>query len=162
MRIIAFDLSLTSSGYAVGTVEGEDLRIDEIGTIKTKYVKGDEDGKRLNTIAQAVQNLYDKYPNAEKIVKERSFSNGRITSTQKIFKVAGVWELASYLSGHSEFTEIAPNSVKKEVTGNGRASKKEVSDKVEELTGLEPANNDESDAIAVLITFCLKQDLIEL
>lgn len=162
MQIIAFDLSLTSSGYAVGEVSGRDLEIIEIGTIKTKYKKGEEAGRRLHTIAQAVENLYKEYPDAEMIVKERSFSNGRVKATQQIFKVVGIWELMSYLAGHDVFTDIAPNSVKKEVTGNGRASKKLVAEKVEELTGITASNDDESDAIAVLITLCLQKNLIDI
>lgn len=162
MIVLAFDLSLTNSGYAVGKITGRDLEFLEIGSIRTTYKKGEEAGRRLHTIAQAVEKLYKKYPDAEMIVKERSFSNGRVKATQQIFKVVGVWEMISYLAGHEEFTDIAPNSVKKEVTGNGRASKKLVAEKVKEITGIEPRNDDESDAIAVLITFCLQQDLIDL
>lgn len=161
-EIIAFDLSLTNSGYAVGKVTDRDLEIIEVGSIKTKYKKGEEAGRRLLTIAKAVKELYQQYPDAKKVVKERSFSNGRVKATQQIFKVVGVWELMSFLAGHDEFTDIAPNSVKKEVAGHGRANKKQVAEKVKELTGIEPDNDDESDAIAVLITYCMQKDLIDL
>lgn len=160
--IIAFDLSLSRSGYAVGQVDNNELTLIEVGSIKTTYRKGDALGKRLHYIAKEIKKLYKRYPDAKHIVKERSFSNGRITATQQIYKVVGVWELISYIQDYEEFTDIAPTTVKKQVTGNGRASKALVKERVKEITGAKPKNDDESDAIAVLLTYCAKENLIEL
>lgn len=161
MEIIAFDLSLTNTGYAVGRVEDGELDILEVGSIPTKRFTKYSHGFRLNHIAKEINKLYKRYPEADAVIKEGSFSNGHILSTQVIFKVVGVWELITHIRGHDEFTDIAPSSVKKQVTGNGRAKKKDVSEKVQELTGIETANNDESDAVAVLLAFCKIEGLIE-
>lgn len=160
-QLIAFDLSLTNSGYAVGEVEDGELEIIEVGSIPTTRFTKYSHGFRLNHIAKEVNKLYKKYPEADAVIKEGSFSNGHILSTQVIFKVVGVWELITHIRGHDKFTDIAPSSVKKEVTGNGRAKKKDVAKRVREITGIETANNDESDAIAVLLAYCKIEGIAE-
>lgn len=161
-QLIAFDLSLTNSGYAVGEVEDGELEIIEVGSIPTTRFTKYTHGFRLNHIATEISKLYKKYPDADAVIKEGSFSNGHIRSTQIIFKVVGVWELITHIRGHDKFTDIAPSSVKKQVTGNGRAKKSVVADKVKEITGIETRNNDESDAIAVLLAYCKTEGLTDL
>lgn len=161
MILLGFDLSLSNSGWAVGKVEGGVLTVVDYGSIGTKRFSKRSTGFRLHHIAKELKELYKKYPTATKVIKERSFSNARITASQQIQKVNGVWELFSHLAGHEDFTEIAPTSVKKLVTENGKASKKEVADAVRELTGIETKVEDESDAIAVLIAYCRKEGLID-
>lgn len=160
-KIIAFDLSLSNTGYAVGEVTDGKISIIEVGSISTKRFTRRPLGFRLNHIAQNVKKIFTEHPDAGAVVKERSFSNGRITATQRIFMVNGVWELVAYLNGVDEYTDIAPNSVKKTVTGNGRASKQVVAKKVAELTDVETNNNDESDAVAVLIAYCRQEELLD-
>ena len=161
-QIIAFDLSLTNSGYAVGEVEDGELTILEYGSISNKRFSRHSHGFRLDRIADAISELFKKYPDADAVVKEGSFSNGFIKSTQALFKVVGVFELTTFLNGYEHFTDIAPNSVKKTVTGNGKAKKDVVAKAVKEITGIETANDDESDAIAVLLAYCVDKKLIEI
>lgn len=161
-QIIAFDLSLTNSGYAVGEVEDGELTILEYGSISNKRFSRHSHGFRLDRIADAISELFKKYPDADAVVKEGSFSNGFIKSTQALFKVVGVFELTSFLNGHEHFTDIAPNSVKKTVTGNGKAKKDVVAKAVKDITGIETANDDESDAIAVMLAYCADEKLIEI
>lgn len=161
-QIIAFDLSLTNTGYAIGEVEDSQLEIVEVGSINTKRFTKHAHGYRLNFIAEQVAALYKKYPEADAIVKERSFSNGRIKATQIIWKVVGVWELITFIKGYTEHTDIAPTSVKKQVTGNGRAKKEQVAEAVAEITGITANNNDESDAIAVLLAYCKQEGLTDI
>lgn len=161
IKIIAFDLSLSNSGYAVGEVKDRQLKIVEYGSIGTKRYSKHPTGYRLNYIAKQVQKIYKKYPEAKHVVKERSFSNGRITATQQIYKVVGVWELISHIAKHDDFKELTPASVKKFVTGKGRATKEEVATAVKERTGIETAVDDESDAIAILIALCMQEDMID-
>lgn len=160
-KIIAFDLSLSNTGFAVGEITDGKLTVVEYGSIGTRRFSKHSHGFRLNYIAQEIKALYKKYPEANRIVKERAFSNGRIAATQAIFKVVGAWELTSHLHGVDEFTDIAPTSVKKLLTGNGRASKEDVAQAVKNLTGIETSNNDESDAIAVLWAYCMQNELLK-
>lgn len=152
MRVLAFDLSLSNSGYAVGDIVDGTLTVVEYGSIGTKRIAKQGTGKRLHYIATEVKKLYAKF-SPDRVAKERSFSNGRITATQQIYKVVGVWEMISHTAGIDEFTDITPPTVKKQLTGNGRASKEEVARAVKDYTGIETKINDESDAIAVLISY---------
>lgn len=167
MIVMSFDLSLSNTGYAVGQVIDRKLEILEIGSIGTKRFAKRSTGFRLHHIAMELRSLYKKYK-ADAVVKERSFSNSRITATQQIFKVNGVWEMITHLANHDDFTEITPASIKKELTGNGRASKEEVAqaclDHFRTIMGdsaLKFDNKDESDAVAILITYCKKEGLID-
>ncbi|WP_440614748.1 crossover junction endodeoxyribonuclease RuvC [Bacillus subtilis] len=167
MIIIAFDLSLSNTGYAVGEVKGRSLKLIEVGSIGTKRFAKRSTGFRLNYIAKEIRELYKKYE-IDKVVKERSFSNARIVATQQIYKVNGVFELMTHIANHDDFSEITPPSIKKQLTGNGKASKNEVADAVLKQfrdimgdTTVKFKNNDESDAVAVLIAYCKQEGLID-
>lgn len=167
MIITAFDLSLSNTGYAVGEVKDRRLSLVEVGSIGTKRFAKMSTGFRLNHIAKEIKEIYKKY-SIDKVVKERSFSNARIVATQQIYKVNGVFELMTHLAKHDDFAEITPPSIKKQLTGNGRASKKEVEAAVLEQfrdimgdTTVKFKNNDESDAVAVLISYCKQEGLID-
>ena len=161
MLIMAFDLSLSNTGYAVAEVVDRKLFLHEVGSIGTKRYAQRSTGFRLNYIATELAALFKKYPTAEKVVKEQSFSNARIKSTQQIFKVNGVFELVSYIHKHEDFEELAPTTVKKWVTGDGRADKTDVALAVRSLTGFNSKVNDETDAVAVLYAYCKKEGLID-
>ena len=160
MRILSFDLSLTNSGWAVGDIIDGKLTIVEYGAIGTKRFATRGTGMRLNHIATEVTALYEKYL-PDQVVKERSFSNGRITATQQIYKVVGIWEMVSHLADQDSFAELTPSTVKKAVTGNGRATKQQVAAAVKEITGIDTKVDDESDAIAVLIAYVQQEGLIK-
>lgn len=158
-RVMAFDLSLTNSGWAVGDVTDNKLTVVDFGSIGTKRWAKEGTGKRLHKFAEEIERIYKKYQ-PDSVAKERSFSNGRIKATQQIFKVNGVWEMLSHLEAHDAFKEYAATSVKKELTGDGRASKPQVRTAVESILGVTPRNEDESDALAVLYTHCIREELL--
>lgn len=167
MQVIAFDLSLSNTGWAVGKIIDRKLHIVELGTIGTKRFAQRSTGFRLSHIAKEVKAIYKKYE-LDRVVKEQSFSNSRIKATQQIFKVNGVWELMTHLADKDTFAELTPSTVKKELTGNGRASKEEVAEAClahfRTIMGdstLKFSNKDESDAVAVLIAYCKKEGLID-
>lgn len=160
-KVIAFDMSLTNSGYAVGEVVDGELFILEVGSIPTTRFTKYSHGFRLNHIGEEVSKIYKRFPDADLVAKEASFSRF-VRSTQAIYKVNGVWELITFLRGHEDFTDLAPSTIKKEVTGKGNSNKQVVAEYVERLTGIVTANDDESDAIAVLLTFCSREKLIDL
>jgi len=58
-------------------------------------------------------------------VREKGFSRFP-HETQALFKVVGVADLAAWTTCRTEFVEIAPTTVKKLLTGSGKASKEEV------------------------------------
>lgn len=164
--ILALDLSLSCTGYVVGRVKDGQLIILEVGSINNKKHSKKSQAFRLHKIATKLKELYKNYP-ITIVVKEKGFSNERNFSTQTLFKVAGVTDLISFVFGHDEIAEIPPATVKKTVTGNGRATKGDVAEAVKkyiremDFRGEIDFNNDnETDAVAVLIAYCLKEGLI--
>lgn len=82
-------------------------------------------------------------------VREKGFSRFP-HETQALFKVVGISDLAVWKTCGTEFVEIAPTTVKKTLTGSGKASKEEVAAVLERYVGRqEYATDDESDAVAV-------------
>ncbi|MBQ8962515.1 MAG: crossover junction endodeoxyribonuclease RuvC [Clostridia bacterium] len=93
-------------------------------------------------------------------VREKGFSRFP-HETQALFKVVGVADLAAWTTCRTEFMEIAPTTVKKLLTGSGKAEKDTVAAALEEYVGSHDyATDDESDAVAVGIAWLKYQELI--
>lgn len=159
---LAMDLSLSSPGFAVLAVfEGKPIVL-EVSHIKTNAKKSH--GFRIGQIAEEITRLIMLY-SPKHYVREKGFSRFPAT-TQAIFKVVGVADYVSYIFGKFEGSavEIAPTSVKKAVTGDGKASKEDVAFAVHSILQLEDkeffANDDESDAAAVGVAFYKQKGMI--
>lgn len=161
VRLLSFDLSLSNSGWALSEIAEGKLTLLEYGSIGTKRFSKRSTGFRLEYIYKQLNDIYSRNK-VDLVVKERSFSNARITATQQIMKVNGIWELASYLAEHEDFEELPPSTVKKWATGDGRADKQAVITAVNDYFGLtlKKADNDIADAIAVGLAYCRKEELI--
>ena|SRR5579875_2543972 len=159
MIILSLDLSLSSTGYAVANVVDGEIDLLEKGHINNKKFAKRSQSFRLHRIATVLKDLFKRYP-IEVVVKEKGFSKGHI-STQALFKVAGVADLMCFSFGHETIEEYTVASIKKAVTGNGKADKQEVADNLHLYVGeIEYETDDESDAVAVLVTYCIDKGLI--
>ena len=88
-------------------------------------------------------------------VREKGFSRFP-HETQALFKVVGVADLAAWKAYGTEFVEIAPTTVKKLLTGSGKASKDEVAAALEKyIVKQDYATDDESDAVAIGIAWLI-------
>ena len=163
MIIIGFDLSLSNTGWAILEVIDEQnflvIETGDIHTCLTKKGKKYSTGSRLAEISKQMKNVLESY-NANHIVKESSFSNRNTKSTQQIFKVVGVFEMLLHQSNVYTFSEYAPATVKKTITGNGQSSKEEVASEIEKLTSIKSKNDNITDAVAVALTYAIKNKLI--
>lgn len=93
-------------------------------------------------------------------VREKGFSRFP-HETQVLFMVVGIADLAAWRTSETEFVEIAPTTVKKLLTGSGKAGKEGVAAVLEQYVGkLKYETDDESDAVAVGITWLISQKLI--
>lgn len=154
MKILTFDLSLRNTGWCYGEMDEEgDWKVLESGTIPTGIKQ--PTGARLERIRKALERLFNE-KKIDVVVKEQSFSNVNIRSTQQIFRVVGVFDLTVHELGLPPAVDIAQSTIKKVVTGNGRATKELVQRRVEQKTGINTKTDDESDAIALFITYCMQ------
>ena len=94
-------------------------------------------------------------------VREKGFSRFP-HETQALFKVIGVADLAVWTTCQTEFVEIAPTTVKKLLTGSGKATKEELALSLEKYVGKQKySTDDESDAVGVGLSW-LKLNMPEL
>lgn len=123
MRVLGIDCGVKATGYAVLS----DGKIIKTGVIKPERDKGLS--SKLNTI----------YTNIGKIIKSESpgitvieslFYGKNIKSLISLAYIRGVVLLASH---NTEIYEVTPAEVKKNLAGNGRASKQQVRYMVERL-----------------------------
>lgn len=94
-------------------------------------------------------------------VREKGFSRFP-HETQVLFKVVGVVDLAAWKAYGTEFVEIAPTTVKKLLTGSGKANKDEVAAALDKYIGEQQFEaDDESDAAAVGIAWLIRNSYIK-
>lgn len=117
-------------------------------------------GYRLKQIQEILAKLREDYE-YKKVIRERGFSRFPPV-TQTLFKVVGLSDL---VFNSFDIVEIPPTTVKKLVTGNGKADKKDVEQAVRTLLRLGPnvqfATDDESDAAAVCLAYLIREGLID-
>lgn len=150
--ILAIDSSLACPAFSVLRFDLDNRTVDvlHLGHVKTNSKK--PTGYRLSQINEILESLLELY-SYDEIVMEKGF-NKFATATQQIQRTVGLllyrmWDHSSY-----EIAEIAPTTVKKALTGSGKASKQEVADALESYVGqIKYANNDESDATGVGIAY---------
>lgn len=165
MIILSLDLSLNGAGMAVLSLCGDKVEVLETCLVNNKKVKGLSVGAKLFKIHGNIERLLDKYE-PDLVVREKGFSRFADT-TQKLFRVVGVADLALFIHDPDmNMLELSPTTVKKHLTGDGKASKEEVEAAVRkymipEQQLLKFESDDTSDAVAVGIAQLLK-DGVEL
>lgn len=150
MRVLGVDPGSLVCGYAVIEVEGpRQLRYVECGVLTAPRRSPQE--SRLGEIARCLLELVQELqPDAialeDVFVRENPRSALALAQARgTILAVAGMSSLRVY--------SYPPATVKKSVTGRGRASKDQVSRMVQALVGLRRAPAvDATDALAVAIT----------
>ena len=148
MYIYGLDLSMEQTGIAVLDEKGTPILITSIATNKKQ-----SHGQRLYQIASELINLKTRYPPTV-IAIERGFSRFN-TSTQVIYRVHGI---VNYIFHDIQQVYYPPKKVK-ECILNGTATKKAIQKKLEKdykSYGISFANEDESDALAVAVTYLKK------
>lgn len=164
--IYGLDLSLSDTGVAIFNKKGELIKLTSIPTTVT-YKTGIKNnpnwknknmilGIRLKHIYDTYSKLREEYP-PEKVIIERGF-NKYNNSSQASFRVHGITNLAF---ADVENIYYPPKSVKGAITGKGNASKAKVASVLSERFGYKFANDDESDSVAVGLTYFIEEGLIE-
>jgi Holliday junction resolvasome RuvABC endonuclease subunit len=150
MVILALDLSLKQSG---GTIFDENAKIVKIFTVSTN----DKDalGARLKVIADYMAELRKEFA-IDKVIIERAFSRFNV-ATAMIFRVHGICNMIFW---DCEQIYYAPKTIKKFIL-NGNATKKQVQEKIKEVyKDIEFMNEDESDAVAICLSYFIDKKLI--
>nr|BDD45016.1 crossover junction endodeoxyribonuclease RuvC [Bacillaceae bacterium] len=156
IHVLGLDVSMNSTGWAVLSVEKGTVRLVDSGIIKanTKHNHGQRLRKQRETFTEIVERYQPKY-----VAREAGFSR-HIKSTQTLFKAYGVAE--EFFNGEAD--EYAASTIKKVVTGNGKATKEAVEKSIRKTLNLpidfEFKSDDESDAIGVALTLIHNKKLL--
>jgi len=144
MNIIAFDLSLNSTGYSIFT---DRRKLIAIGSIPTDA--DDALQIRLKKIGAEITKIKKKYK-PEKIIFERGFSRFNHV-TQVLFRVFGV---VNYLFYNIEQIYIPSKTVRKIICGHGNIKKNDFFEYVKEkYKKINFQNNDEADSYALGLAY---------
>lgn len=157
---MALDLSLNSTGYAVLDWDStlSKATVIELGHIDNKKqgrMKWSH-GQKLTRIESIINCVIENH-NVHTVVREKGVTRFN-RATQVIFRVVGVTDLLIWKQLEVAVNEIGITEAKKLITGNGKAEKSEVAAKVQDFLteSVEFAVDDESDAVAVGVAYCLK------
>ncbi|MGG0487231.1 crossover junction endodeoxyribonuclease RuvC [Priestia aryabhattai] len=148
--ILSLDLSLACPAFAVLKVNDGKVKVIEVSHVKTKAK--DSTGQRLFIIANHLQDILDRYE-FDAYVMEKGFSKFPV-ATQQLQRVVGVTLVTLYRNGIEDIGELSPTTVKKGITGSGKASKEELAICLHDYVGdVTYKTDDESDAVGVGIAY---------
>ncbi len=160
MRVIGIDPGLNITGY--GIVDEEDQRIGliEAGVVRTKASL--PMAERLSEISREIDEIIAQF-SPEVMAIEELYSHYQHPRTAIIMGHArGVVFAGAARAGIPVFP-YAATRIKKSLTGNGRASKKQVQLMIRSTLGLSeiPEPNDAADALAIALCHCrsLRQEV---
>lgn len=168
--VFAADLSLNRPGFCSVVINKKDgvpvIEGVAFHSIDNKKSKKKKRGQILGDIFEYLVTIawpkkYTVYFVREKSVN--SFGGGDSASSKTaVGSVVGIADFALYANRLEDWHEIYPVTVKKLITGHGRAEKDEVAKCLEAYIGKqEYACDDESDAAAVAIAWLIQQKQIK-
>lgn len=164
-KILAMDLSLNLPAFCVAEVKDGEFTVLEISHVDNKKHSKWTTAQKLQAIAEEIRRLIDEYGAFDVIVREKGFSRYANT-TQLLFRVVGISDLVALENGDCiAVEEIPPTTIKSIIAGYSRASKEGVEEGVRKLLQehqkeMEFYSDDESDAVAVALTYCIKKGLL--
>ena len=131
-----------------------DLNLLECGLIETSF--NDKDSTRFNILYEQISSLIQKF-NPSLIAFESLFFNTNKKTAQGVYRTQGIL-LA--LAGKTDcpVMEIAPTAIKKTITQNGNASKKDIMNMIERLLSLKKSikQDDTADAVSCALAAFMK------
>ena len=150
MTFLGIDPGLNITGYGVLRVEGNAARLLEAGTVRSR--SRDPLPKRLSELGEGLDSVLEAF-SPDVMGMEDIFSHyAHPSAAIAMAHARGVYCFLAARRGIPLVT-ISASMVKKLVTGNGRASKEQVSGMVRHLLGLGeiPGPADVGDSLAVAL-----------
>lgn len=160
--VVAADLSLKRPGFARFQVDWADdqASISHLTTFSIdNKTKTKPHGEILREIQTGIAGFCEGIPPAMPVfyVREKAINSRAAMSEIGIFKVVGVTDLFLWETKREQWHEIYPVTVKKNVTGSGKADKDQVAKALASYLGEHAySNDDESDAAAVGVAFLIQ------
>jgi len=147
--ILGIDPGTNIMGYALLVVKGSKTEVLKFDVINMKNISNH--AVKLKKIFDRTQELITEYLPDEMAI-EAPFYGTNVQSMLKLGRAQGV-AIAAALSRDIPYVEYAPKKVKQSITGNGNASKEQVSIMLGQILKIKemPKLFDASDALAVAL-----------
>lgn len=151
MRIIGIDPGLGTTGY--GIIDDKDFRIIEAGIINTAANTPIQ--ARLKKIFDSIADIIKEHKPAV-LVLEKIYAHYRHPATAILMGHARAVVCLSCGINGVRLVNYPSTKIKKTITGNGHASKKQVQKMVQNIFKLKdpPEPADVSDALAIAAAYC--------
>lgn len=148
MRVVGIDPGYARIGYALVNAKGSSLRCEAMGTWEISALPSHERLVKLESLLGS----FLKEARPDRIGIERLFFSANRRTAMAVAEARGVILLASEKTG-AALVELAPNEVKRIVTGDGAAPKTAVAKMVRWILGLSDTGklDDTTDALAIAI-----------
>lgn len=154
--VVAADLSLRRPGWCKLYVKDKkimDIKLFSLDNKAKKKTHGQILQEIYNIFSENIAGLTVSWPRY--FVREKMIMNLKVPSERDVAKVVG---LMDFMLGDTEWFEIYPVTVKKLITGSGKAEKSEVAAALEKYIGKQEYKcDDESDAAAVGVAWLIQQ-----
>jgi crossover junction endodeoxyribonuclease RuvC len=149
MKIIGIDPGTNIMGFAIIQVEGNDIRVQDLGVLKMQKLKDHQN--KLKEIFLQTQDIIETY-RPEIMAIESPFFGKNVQAMLKLGRAQGV-AIAAAITMGLEIFEYSPKKIKQSITGNGNASKEQVSAMLNHLlkVKINAKNLDATDALATAI-----------
>jgi len=150
MRILGIDPGLNTTGYAVVDLCGGAGRIVEAGTIRPP--RQADLGARMEAIHVELSALLGEHKPSH-VAVEQLYSHASYPRTAILMAYARGAVLLACRQAGVGVVSLPPNMVKKALTGNGHAAKRQMQLAIQSVFGLEapPSPPDVADAIAIAL-----------
>lgn len=153
LRVMGIDPGLTRCGLSVVQAgKGRAILPVSVGVVRTPSES--ELTERLLRLSRAVGEWMDDY-SPDVVAIERIFERGNVATVMHTAHAVGVLVLAAAERNLPVYM-YTPSEVKKAISGNGRADKKQMTMMVTRILGLSeaPKPADAADALALAICHC--------
>ena len=159
-QVLGGDLSLRCPGFCLLTMENGSITDIRLMSVNNKTNKKKTHGEILNDIIEAFKKFCPT-EGALFLVRETEVLHMKVPSERNVSKVVGMMDWAAYWT-NKEWYSIYPVTIKKLITGSGKAEKSEVADALEYYVGKQEYKcDDESDATAVAVAWLIQQGQIK-
>lgn len=164
--VLGADLSLRRPGFCLLKIK-DYSGTKKIESIKLYSVDNKRDKKKCHgELLDDIKNAYLKlsFPKHDHFyaVRENEIMKQKVPSERSLSKVVGMMDWTHWKLYGTEWFNIYPVTVKKQITGSGKATKEEVAQALEKYVGkLDYKCDDESDAVAVAVAWLIQQGQIK-
>ena len=147
--ILGIDPGTMVMGYGLIAQKGKELSIIRMGVLKLN--KLENQAMKLKTIFERMLEIVEEYKPDEMAI-EAPFFGKNVQSMLKLGRAQGV-AMAAALYRDIPIFEYAPRTIKQTITGNGNASKEQVSKMLQAMLKFEemPKYFDATDALAAAV-----------